>query len=260
MLPVLITLTAGHRNEFIDCQKAKVWIAVLPIMDVETHWNLKLELLEQTNRLCEFTREWLKNQQYSDHWPRMTTQDEWTIVKYVLKVLKPFWYSTPWMSKRHPITLHHVSTVYNDMFDHIDCVMWALAKQKTQWKEDIYFAVKFARQKLSTYYVQVTPATGMPLISPHILVPFRKLQSFTKCDKEMEINPEDETLYTTQYRYGFLKYVENECCAKHIRFSVIKLKRILSKTLFPSAYGFWIWSIFFWSIWFIQRWWRIPDA
>jgi hypothetical protein len=36
MLAVLIRLTPGRRNEFIDCQKAKVGIAVLPIMDVKT--------------------------------------------------------------------------------------------------------------------------------------------------------------------------------------------------------------------------------
>jgi hypothetical protein len=57
MLAVLITLTPGRRNEFIDCQKAKVRIAVLLIMDVKTRWNSTLELLERTYRLREFTRE-----------------------------------------------------------------------------------------------------------------------------------------------------------------------------------------------------------
>jgi len=48
------------------------------------------------------------------------------------------------MSKRHTVTLHHVITVYNDMFDHMDGVMRALPKMKTQWKEDLFFAVKLA--------------------------------------------------------------------------------------------------------------------
>jgi len=47
MLAVLITLTPGRRNEFIDRQKAKVKIAVLPIMNVTTQWNSTLELLER---------------------------------------------------------------------------------------------------------------------------------------------------------------------------------------------------------------------
>jgi hypothetical protein len=57
MLAVLITLTPGRRNEIIDCQKAKVRIAVLPIMDVKTGWNSTLELIERAYRLREFTRE-----------------------------------------------------------------------------------------------------------------------------------------------------------------------------------------------------------
>jgi len=108
------------------------------------------------------------------------------------------------------------------MFVHMDGVMRNLAKKKTQWEEALVFAVKCARQKLSKYYTQVTPTTGMLLITPHILDPFRKLRSFRKWDKGMDINPEDETSYTTQYHEAFLKYVENEYCAKHRRLPVIK--------------------------------------
>jgi len=46
------------------------------------------------------------------------------------------------MSKRHTVTLHHVISVYNDMFDHMDDVMRAAAKKKTQWKEELFFAGK----------------------------------------------------------------------------------------------------------------------
>jgi hypothetical protein len=67
MLAVLITLSPGRRNEFIDCQKAKVRIAVLPIMDVKTHWISTLELLECAFRLREFTREWLQNPNYAEY-------------------------------------------------------------------------------------------------------------------------------------------------------------------------------------------------
>jgi len=60
MLAVLITLTPGRRNEFMDCQKAKVRIAVLPIIDVKTYWNTTLELLERAYRSRDFPHEWLK--------------------------------------------------------------------------------------------------------------------------------------------------------------------------------------------------------
>jgi len=145
MLAVLITLTPGRRKEFIDCQKAKVRIAVLPIIDVKTRWNSTLELLERADQLREFTRVWLKNPKFSEYWSLYTTEDEWTIVKYVMEVLMPFRYRTLWMSRGHRVTPHHVISVYNDMFDHMDGVLRALAKKKTQCKEDVYFAVKFAR-------------------------------------------------------------------------------------------------------------------
>jgi hypothetical protein len=84
------------------------------------------------------------------------------------------------MSKRHTAIWHHVITVYNDMFDHIDGVTRTLAKKKTQWKEDLFFAVKLARPKLSKYYAEVIPTTGMLLISTQILDLFRKLRTFRK--------------------------------------------------------------------------------
>jgi len=235
MLAVLITLTPGCQNEFIDCPKAKVHIAVLPIMDVKTCWNSTPELLERTYRLRELTHDCLQTPQYSVYWPLFTTQDEWTIVKYVMEVLRPFQYWTRWMSKRHPVTLHHVITVYNDIFDHTDGVMWTLATKKTQWKNNLYFAVKLARQMLPNYYANVTPRTAMVLISAQNLVPFRNLRSFRKWDKGMDINPEVETSYTPQYKEAFLKYVEMAFCAKHRRVLVNKLKNVLNSNLVSSA-------------------------
>jgi len=215
--------------------KAKVCIAVLPIMDVKTCWNSTLELLERAYQEWEFTSEWLQNPQYAEYRPLFTSQDAWTIVKYVMEVLRPFRYWTLWMSKRHTVTLHHVITAYNDMFDQMDCVMGALAKKNTSWKEDLFFTVKLAQQKLSKYYTEVTPTTGMLLISAHILDPFRKLRSFRMWDKGMDIDPEDETSYTTQYQEAFLKYVENEYCPKHRHVPVNKLEMVPSSNLVPSA-------------------------
>ena len=202
-------------------------------MDLKTRWNSTLQLLERAYRLQEFTREWLQNPKYSEYRPLFTTQDEWTIVKYVMEVLRPSRYWTLWMSKRHTVTLHHVITVYNGMFDHMDRVMRAVAKKKTPWKEDLFFPVKLGRHKLSKYYAEVTPTMGMLLISAHILDPCRKLRSFRKWDKGMDINPEDETSYTAQYQESFLKCVENEYCAKHRRVPVNKLETVLTSNLYP---------------------------
>jgi hypothetical protein len=232
---VSIMVTPGRRNEFIDCQKSKLRIPVLPIMDVKTRWNSTLELLKRAYRLREFTREWLQNPKLSEYLPLFATQDAWMIVMYIMEVLSPFRYWTIWMSNKHTVSLHHVITGYNDMFDRLHGVMRALAKKKTQWNEDLFFAVNLARQKLCKYYAEVTPMTGMLLISAHILDPFRKLPSFRKWNKGMYINPQYETSYTTQYQEAFLKYVENEYCTKHRRVPVHNLVTVPSSNLVPSA-------------------------
>jgi hypothetical protein len=73
---------------------------------------------------------------------------------------------------------------------------------------------------MSKYYTEVTPVTGMLLISAHILDPFQMLRSFRRWEKGMDIHPEDKTSYTTKSQKAFLKYVENKCCAKHRPFLV----------------------------------------
>jgi hypothetical protein len=92
-------------------------------MDVKIRWNARLEILELACRFPEFTCWWLMNPMYSDYQQLFKTQDDWTIVKYIMEVLRPFQYRTLWMSKRHMVTLHSVITVYNDMFDDMDGAM-----------------------------------------------------------------------------------------------------------------------------------------
>jgi len=51
----------------------------------------------------------------------------------------------------------------------------------------------------------------------------------------MDINPEDETSYTTEYHETFLQYVEIEYSTKYWGVTVIKPKSIPSNNLFPST-------------------------
>jgi len=139
------------------------------------------------------------------------------------------------MLKRHTVALHYIIIDCNDMLDHIDGVMRALAKKKSQWKEDLYFAAKVLRPKLSKYYAEVTPTAGMLLISAHILETSNKLRSFRNWDKVMDINPEDETFHTTKYQESFLKYVLTKYCAKHRLMSVISPYNVLHSSIIPSA-------------------------
>jgi hypothetical protein len=130
--------------------------------------------------------------------------------------------------------------VYNDIFNHLDGVMRALVKKKTQLKEVLFFSVKLARQKLSKYYPEVIRTMSMLRISAHILDPFRQLRSFRKWDKGFDITPEDKTSCTTQYKEAFLKYMGNEYCAKLRRVPVNKLESLQCSTYIPctTAPGF----------------------
>jgi hypothetical protein len=123
MLAVFITLTPGRQNEFIDCQKDNIRIAVLPILDVKTKWNSTMEFLERACQLQEFTHVWLQNPKYSNFQPLIRTNHKGTIVQYVMEVVWLFQYWTLGMSIWHTVTLHHVITVYNHMFDRMDVVM-----------------------------------------------------------------------------------------------------------------------------------------
>jgi len=169
-------------------------------MDVETHGDPTLELLERVYQLREVTHEWFHNPKYMDSWPLFKTQDKWTIVKYVMELLRPLQYWTLWMSNWHIVTLHHVFTVFNDMFNHTDGVMRALATKLTPWRKDLIFDVKLARKKLSKHYAEVNPTTNILLLSARILDRFQKLRSFRKWDNGMDIDPQDTTSYTTQYQ------------------------------------------------------------
>jgi len=101
------------------------------------------------------------------------------------------------MLKWHTVTLYHIITVYNDMFNHMDSIMQAVDRKKIQCKEGLYFTLKLACQKVFKHYAEVTPTTGMICIWAHILYPFRKLPSVWKRDNWMTIDPDDETFYTT---------------------------------------------------------------
>jgi len=136
--------------------------------------------------------------------------------------------------KLHTVTLHHNNTICNDMFNYMDGIMQALDQNKTQSKEDIYFSVKCAQLKLSKYHAEITPMTGMILITAHIIDPSGKLRSFRNWDEAMDISPQHVSSYTTLYQVTFLEYVENEYCAKHTRLVVIKPVKGLSNNHFPS--------------------------
>lgn len=108
-----------------------------------------------------------------------------------MEAVRPFQYLTLLMSKRHTVTLRYGITVYNDRFDYMDGIMRALARKKTQWKEDLFCTMKFVQQMLCKYHAEVTPRTGILLISACILTPFRQLRLFTIRNKAIDVHSAD---------------------------------------------------------------------
>jgi len=92
----------------------------------------------------------------------------------------------------------------------MDGVMRALAKKKTQWKEDWFLTLKVARQQLSRYHAEVTPTIHILLISARIFDPFKILRLLMKRDHGLHIYPEDKKSYTLQYQQAFLKDIGYE--------------------------------------------------
>jgi len=80
--------------------------------------------------------------------------------------------------------------------------------------------------------------TGLLLIAADNLDPFRKLRLFRKWNKGMDINPDDETFYTTQYKEAFLKNVENKYYTRHQHVLVTKPETILNNNLVSSWMAF----------------------
>jgi len=117
----------------------------------------------------------------------------------------------------------------------MDGAIHALTKQQTQWKENMYFAVKLAQQKLSTYCAEVTPIQGILLICANIVNPWWTFRSFKKWDKGMDINSAEEISYTSQYHEAIVTVVENEYCAKHRLVPVNQPESVPSSNLLPSA-------------------------
>ena len=139
------------------------------------------------------------------------------------------------MSKRHTVTLHHMITVYNDMFNQMDGVMQALANKKPECKEDMFCAVKLARPELPMYYDDLNPMTAVLVISAHIINVCRQSQSFRKRDMAIDGHPEDQTSYNAQWKEAFLKYVVHEQCAKHRRVPVNDLEYVPHRNIVPSG-------------------------
>lgn len=198
-----------RRAKFLALQKGRELYAVCPILDVQTRWNSTLVMLQRAYRLKSYTAQWLQNLEPKDHHLRVlhTTPQEWVALEYLMTILEPMQYWTLAMSKRRDITLHLVITLYNDMFNHFDRVISTLSHKRAEWKQDLKNATAAASSKLSAYYSDVTPESGLLMILAVILDPFTRLSIFRKWDRATR-NDLEPTSYESTYRKVFMEYYD----------------------------------------------------
>lgn len=208
---------------------------MLSIMAIRRQCDFPLQLLQRGFQSGEFMNLWLNIQKFVDYRALPTLQCKGSIVKYVVEDFRSSTYWTQWMLKRYTVTLKYMITEYNDTFDRIDSIQPGSAKKNTQLSEDLYITVRFTWQKMSKSYAEVTPLAVMGLISVQILKQCRNLWLDPKWHSGMDIAPEKETFYSTQYPETFPPYVDNECCAKRRRLPVTMPQTSPSNSLVPSS-------------------------
>lgn len=110
-------------------------------------------------------------------------QEEWRQVEYLLLLTKPFFDFTNVLSKTRDVTVHHVISIYNRLFNHLDDAESKLKRKAVPWKKRMLQALGAAKEKLSKYYTTIdTESYGTTYAIATILYPSKKLRYFDTAD------------------------------------------------------------------------------
>jgi hypothetical protein len=106
-------------------------------------------------------------------------QEEWRQVDYLLSIMKPFFDATNILSKTQDVSVHHVFSIYNRMFTHLEEAEKKLKYKAIPWKKRMLRALRGAKGKLSKYYSATgTESFGRVYAIATILCPSKKLRYF----------------------------------------------------------------------------------
>jgi hypothetical protein len=110
-------------------------------------------------------------------------QEDWRQVEYLLLLTKPFFDFTNVLSKTRDVTVHHVFSIYNRLFNHLDDAESKLKRKAVPWKKRMLQALGAAKRKLSKYYTATDTASyGKIYAIATILYPSKKLRYFDSAD------------------------------------------------------------------------------
>jgi hypothetical protein len=127
-------------------------------------------------------------------------------VDYLLLITKPFFDFTNVLSKTRDISVHHVFTIYNRLFSHLDDMEKRLKCKAIPWKKRMLQALRAAKEKLSKYYQTTDQESYGELYAiATILCPSKKLRYFDSKDWRGEDENGNPVDYMKIYRDALQK-------------------------------------------------------
>lgn len=128
-------------------------------------------------------------------------EEEWRQVEYLLLTTKPFFDFTNVLSKTRDITVQHVFSIYNKLFNHLDATERKLKRKAVPWKKRMLQALRAAKKKLSKYYTATdNESHGTVYAIATILCPSKKLRYFDNADWRGKNEQGEVVDYMKHYR------------------------------------------------------------
>lgn len=137
-------------------------------------------MLTRARKLQSCFDEYCTTNQYTQF---KLNDEEWRQVEYLLLITKPFFDFTNVLSKTRDCTVHHIFSIYNRLFTHLEEAEKKLRCKRVHWKKSMLRALQLAQKKLSKYYSGTDDsAYGTTCALATILYPSKKLRYFDNED------------------------------------------------------------------------------
>lgn len=137
-------------------------------------------MLSCERKLQSYLDEYCTTNQYTQF---KLNNDEWRQAEYLLLITKPFFDFTNVLSKTRDCTVHHIFSIYNRLFTHLEEAEKKLRNKRVYWKKSMLQALQLAQKKLSKYYSGTDDsAYGTTCALATILYPSKKLRYFDNED------------------------------------------------------------------------------
>lgn len=175
---MFVNASPQRREAFLNLQTKEP--RLIPIQDVRTRWNSTFLMLDRAKRLQSVFDQYCTTHQYLHF---KLDVEEWRQIEYLLLLTKPFFDFTNVLSKTRDVTVHHVFSIYNRLFNHLDDAEKKLKRKGVPWKKRMLQALAAAKTKLNKYYTATDREPyGKIYAIATILYPSKKLRYFNNKD------------------------------------------------------------------------------